>query len=141
MRKDQSSAHHQAARFARRTSRIRTRTEDDSMGQTLQQDDLVTNDHVRDVRKTERQRLTSMTTSRDMSGAKADNTFCNHVHGGELNAHELHKDGQVEVWHLSRMCSFSSEHHIKLRSLTCAEIPSRFAVQTHGTAVGSTGEA
>ena len=81
------------------------------MGQTLQQDDPGTDDHVRDERETKRQRLTSMTTSRDMSGAKADNTFCNHVNGGDLNAHEVHKARQVEVEHLSKMLVFELAPH------------------------------
>ena len=81
------------------------------MGRILKQDDPGTDDHVRDERETKRQRLTSMKTSRDMSGAKADNTFCNHVNGGELNAHEVHKARQVEVEHLSKMLVFKRAPH------------------------------
>ena len=52
-----------------------------------------------------------MTTSRDRSGAKADNTLCNHVNGGELNAHEVRKARHLEVEHLSKMLVFERAPH------------------------------
>ena len=47
-----------------------------------------------------------MTTSRDMSGAKEDNMFWDHVNGGELNAHEVRKARQLEVEDLNKMLVF-----------------------------------
>ena len=113
--------------MARRTSRIDTSTEYDSMGQTLLQDDPRTDDNVRDERKNQAPETTINDNTRHVRSRRRQ-----HVLGlREWRRVERARSAQGQASGggvPQQNARFRAEHYVKLRSPTWAVIPSRFDV-------------